>query len=315
MSAEKRKRRKMEQFLSELDRLYAEGNNEKTERYLLDTLQRSRDGGRPTETAGILNELSGFYRGISRYSESLRAGAEAMAILEKTGLSDTPQFATMMVNYAGALRLNGQTEASRERFLLAKNKLEQLHAEDSYQYVSLLNNLALTCQDLGSYEEAISLTEEAVRRMRLRADREDEVPTGLTNLATLYLRKGEPAQAGRIVGEALEAFRALPERSAHEAAALSVLGTLQYSARNFEEAEKSFSESVSQTEAVFGKNVDFASAMRSLALTERALRKRQEAVNCQQEAVSVLSRLLGSTHARTEQYRRELEILKEEAEA
>lgn len=307
----------MDQFYAQLDALYLEGDNRKTEQFLLNTLQRVRAGGeaRSAEAAGIMNEISGFYRGVSRYSESLHYGAEAMKLLELHGMKDTPQFATMMVNYAGALRLSGQLDASRERFLAAKDLLERLNAENTYQYVSLLNNLALTDQDLGQFDEAVRLTEQAVELMRQRSDREDEVPTGLTNLATLYLRQGKTEQAEATVLEALTEFRKLSDRSAHEAAALSVLGTLQFGRREYENAAESFRESVRQTEAVFGKNVDYASALRSLALTERALGNHSETVRCMEEACGVLKKLLGSQHPRFLQMEEELKKVIGEAEA
>lgn len=302
----------MNEFFETLDRLYQTAPQQ-VEAYLLETLATCRAQGLEGEAASVMNELGGYYRGVSRYGDSLRYTRESMAIWEAQGLHRSVQFATMLLNYAGLQRLMGQLAPSRDSFLRAKALLEELGETGHYAYVSLLNNLALTQQELGEMAEAIRLMEQSLALLRARPRQEDEIPTALNNLAAMHLRQGDTVQAEARVREALEGFAALPESSAHEAAAWGTLGVILYGQRRYEAAEAAFLRAAEGTKAVFGENVDAASALRSLAFTRQALGRRAAAAEAMGEAVRILSALLGEAHPRVNGYRQELEALEAEA--
>ena len=133
----------MDEFFRELDQRFQDGDLERIEGFLRDTLNRLEAGGRKEsgEYASVLNEMACFFRGVSRYKESADTFAQALELMERLGLERTPQFATILVNCAGLYRLLKQRERSAEMFLRAKSLLEQAGKQPAYAYVSVLNNL------------------------------------------------------------------------------------------------------------------------------------------------------------------------------
>ena len=135
----------------ELDRRFQDGNLERIEGFLRETLSRLEEEGRGEsgEYASVLNEMACFFRGVSRYTESADAFTRSLELMERLGMERTPQFATILVNCAGLYRLMKQGERSAEMFLRAKALLEQAGKQPAYAYVSVLNNLALVYQESG----------------------------------------------------------------------------------------------------------------------------------------------------------------------
>ncbi len=296
----------MDEFFSTLDNLYLTGDQEKIERFMLDKLRELEEQGETLDASSVMNELAGYYRGTSRYGDSVRYAQASMAILQERGMGETIQYATMLLNYAGVLRLMGKLTQSRDSFRESKAILERLGETGSYAYVSLLNNLALTLQDMNEGDEAIELAQQALSIMRGRAEREDEVPTSLNNLSAMYLRQKKFDKAEETVRQALEEFHALPERSAHEAAAWGTLGVIFYQTKRLPEALDAFEKAAEQTKFVFGENVDYASSLRSIAVIKLAMQDRKGAAERQAQALRVLKNLLGEQHPRVQSYAQEL---------
>lgn len=303
----------MDEFFSTLDRLYLEGNQQKIENYLKATLEALLNQGdeRALDAASVLNEMGGYYRGTSRYAESCDCCGRAIAILEEKGMGETIQVATMKLNYAGTLRLMGQLGKSLALFSESKELLEKLGETGSYEYISLLNNLSLTCQDMGDGEKAIELAEAALEAVRKLPNLEDEVPTALNNLAAMLLRQKKYDDAEYRVRQALTEFGKLPVSSAHEAAAQSTLGVILFNTGRTEAAADAFLASAAGTLSVFGKNVDYASALRSLSICREKLGDRDGADTALEEAVECLTNLLGANHPHVQVYAGELNSLRE----
>lgn len=113
----------------------------------------------------VLNELAGFYRGVSRYEDSVNAYLSALMILEAAGQRDKPSYATIGMNAAGTLRLAGRLSEAEEMF---EHSLRLLDPED-YAYASAQNNLAIVLQEQGKFKEAEKLAEQALEWVRRKA--------------------------------------------------------------------------------------------------------------------------------------------------
>lgn len=303
----------MDEFFMMLDHLYMGGDQQKIERFLKEELEKLEAAGeeRALDAASVLNEMGGYYRGTSRYAESCDCCAKAIAILEEKGMGETIQVATMKLNYAGTLRLMGQLGKSYTLFNESKELLEKLGETGSYEYISLLNNLSLTCQDMGDGDRAIELAEASLEAVSKLPEREDEVPTALNNLAAMLLRQKKYDDAEYRVRQALTEFKKLPVTSSHEAAAQSTLGVILFNTGRTAEAADAFLAAAAGTLSFFGKNVDYASTLRSLSICREKLGDREGADTALEEAVECLAERLGPNNPRVQVYAGELQKLRE----
>ena len=129
-------------FYQELDQRYSRGLEE-VERFLLE----SRGAFRETENAAGLvavhNELGSFYRGTSRYAESLEAfQAAGEEIVCRMG-ADCVEYATLLNNMAGTYRLMGRPAEALELFRQAIDIYQSQNAEDSYAFVRVFKKISL----------------------------------------------------------------------------------------------------------------------------------------------------------------------------
>ncbi len=255
---------RMKDFLESLDRLYRAGDRETAERVLLHALEHA--AGR--EKAALLNELGGFYRGISRYEESAGAFRGALSCLEALGQDQGAEYATVLLNLGGACRLAGkQTEAEQ----LLKQALCLLTPEES-AYVGAQNALALVYREEGLLEEAIQLEQEALAWLERHGASDQERATALNNLASLHLALGQTAQAACLIEQSLSLFGAMTQPDPHYAAALSTRGAICFRLGKTDQAELAYREAMELTEHYFGRNQEYQSARAALETVRQSRR-------------------------------------------
>ena len=138
-------------FFEELDALYGKGDRNALEEYLENGLAKARRDGDGDMEVAILNEMGGFYRGVSEYSLAEDYFDEAMQLMRRRGQAGTYGYAVALMNRAGNARMSGDPYHAAALFLEAREILARDRDKSDYAYVSLLNNLALTYQDLGRY--------------------------------------------------------------------------------------------------------------------------------------------------------------------
>ena len=125
----------LEYFYRRLDQYYAEGDLEAVERFLLDYKQETKQRGGDVLIA-VCDELGSFYRGTSRYEESVSAFQEAGdAIAAQLG-TDCVEYATLLNNMAGTFRLAGQQERAVNYFSKAVDIYHRQGAEDGSHHAA-----------------------------------------------------------------------------------------------------------------------------------------------------------------------------------
>mgnify|MGYP000635799320 CR=1 FL=1 len=97
----------------------------------------------PVFTAA-LNELGTYYRGASRYDESVQAFEEAGRDILSYGQKDTADYATNRINLAGTLRLQHQYDRALALYEEARHIYLRLEGRQSYHYAATLNNISLS---------------------------------------------------------------------------------------------------------------------------------------------------------------------------
>ena len=111
----------MKELFSQIDGLYQQADLPAVEEKLTGALKKLEKQGkeRSPEYAQVANELAGFYRGVSRYPESLHFFQTAMELLAEHGLLESEAYASAEMNCAGTYRLMGQLDQAEEGFLSA----------------------------------------------------------------------------------------------------------------------------------------------------------------------------------------------------
>ena len=285
----------MNEFYAKLDELYRKGDIEAVEEYLLNAVGETDESS--PQRAGLLNELAGFYRGVSRYAESEKTFIQSLAIFEAAGMEATPEYATVLLNLAGLHRLTGAADKAIELFRSAMRKLEDADARDSYAYVSILNNLALAFQSNGDLTQALEYASKALELMRAGSGNEHEVASSLNNLASIRLGLGQLDTADELIAEALGIFDAMPEPDVHHAAALTTKAVLMCRKGNHLESLSDFQRALELTKRFFGENIEFAVCKRNISEVFELLGDVSSAITELSDAVRIMDKLLGSEHA------------------
>ena len=270
-------------FFEELDALYGKGDRNALEEYLENGLAKARRDGDGDMEVAILNEMGGFYRGVSEYSLAEDYFDEAMQLMRRRGQAGTYGYAVALMNRAGNARMSGDPYHAAALFLEAREILARDRDKSDYAYVSLLNNLALTYQDLGEPEKALACAEEALEIVRQGSDYEHEIATSLNNVASIWMSMGELGKAAELLKEALAIYDAMPEANVHHAAALNSMAVVEYRRGNAEAALGYLEKAAKLNAFFFGKNWDYyrilgnrAEILASLGRTEEASALRAE---------------------------------------
>ncbi|WP_049898239.1 tetratricopeptide repeat protein [Ruminococcus gauvreauii] len=222
----------------------------------------------------VYNEMGSFYRGTSRYQESLSAFRKSQELVLDLKGRDTADYAVSVNNIAGTYRLMGEYEQAVSLFLEALNIHEKLGDRQSYAYASVHNNLALACQELGQLSRAASHLETALPLIETMPGHSHEAAVTETNLGILYHRMGETEKAHRSIAGALHTFEGLDdEKNVHYAAALNMLGTFHYETGQYEQAAAAYKKAAEYTERFFGRNAEYETACRNLSRARRKLRE------------------------------------------
>ena len=285
----------MNEFYGKLDELYGQGDLGAVEKFLLNAVGEAVECS--PERAGLLNELAGFYRGVSRYAESENTFMQSLAIFESAGMEASPEYATVLLNLAGLHRLTGDADKAVELFQSAMKKLEDADARDSYAYVSILNNLALAFQSKGDLTQALEYASKALELMRAGSGNEHEVASSLNNLASIRLGLGQLDTADELIAEALGMFEAMPEPDVHHAAALTTKAVLMCRKGNHRESLSDFRRALELTKRFFGENIEFAVCRRNISEVFELLGDVSSAIAELSDAVRIMDKLLGPEHA------------------
>lgn len=286
-------------FFEQLDALYQEGDHKKIETFLLDCLRDFTLTHNDAMVIATFNELGAFFRGISQYERAERYFQESMALLTKMGMQVSKQYAGVLLNYAGCCRFAGNLPKAEELFLKAKFLFENLDAEQDYEYVSLLNNLALVYMDQGKTEQALELADQALSIVRTLDDAEHEIATSLNNVATMYLNLQKYDKAEALLREALAVYDAMPEANVHHAAALNSLAFLYVRQGKYPQALDLLQRAAEKNQFFFGENCDQARIYSGIASVQAILGDKSAAALYQQKAHSIFSRQLGINNPAT----------------
>ena len=179
-----------------LDHYMNRKDYESAERHLLYWLDEAERGFDLRGRLLVCNELIGFYRKTGRKEEAFRFCSEALALLKKMDFEESISAGTTCVNAATAYSAFGEHSDALALFQKARDLYERFPHTQPHLLGGLYNNMALTCQALGRYEEAFQFYHQALEKMSL-------VSGGVLEQAVTYLNMADAVaeQSGLEEGE------------------------------------------------------------------------------------------------------------------
>jgi tetratricopeptide (TPR) repeat protein len=276
----------VEAMLQELDGYFQRKEIARVEPFLLARLSEASAANDGATGLTILNELMGFYRGMSRFQESITAAHQALRLLDMLGQQGTASHATTLLNVATAYRAGGQTAKAIAQYEEVMAIYRTLKVDDAALVASLYNNLSLAWQEVNKHEKAIHYLQMALPLVR-DLDNSDMLASTLTNLATSELRCGRLADARRDLANAVRLFESQAITNSHFGAALAGLGEVAYREGRHQEAISHYERALADIESHYGRNAYYAVTEQSLALVREASAERGVATTPGRASVSV----------------------------
>ncbi|MDO4287487.1 MAG: tetratricopeptide repeat protein [Eubacteriales bacterium] len=304
----------LEKFYQALDLQYSQGDLDQIERFLLESAaQMNEDAAeRVGEQIAVYNELGSFYRGISRYENSISAFRLAEELAEKEMGEKSTQYATVLNNMAGTYRLMGKYEEAIGLFQKSVQIYRLNGEQQTYAYASVLNNMALVYRETKQLKTAIEYLEEALSIIETMPQCQQEVAVTYNNLTALYHAAGDTEKAKKCVELAIREFEKCADvENVHYAAGLNSFAGFLYADGAYEEALALYQKSAEYTKRFFGENIEYGVTCQNMYWVYEKTGQWKEAIAALQQAKQTFQRLLGEKHERTRAVADDLKRLKE----
>lgn len=188
-------------------------------------------------------------------------------------------------------------------------RLARLHANPvTYRTVPSLVSLAFACSNLNKTQEAEKLYREALDILNLQSEGEKDLPSTMTNLASVLLQEGRYEEADFIASEAKKKLAELPELDEWTAVFNArTLATVYTEQGRYREAEVISCDILAQQLDEAWKPGDFtvSSILEILSILENLARtcdfseRYQQAESIYEKTLAVRNQLKGSTNSQT----------------
>ncbi len=228
----------------ELDGLFKDGRLDEVEDFLKQKLALADNEGDVGARLGILNELIGFYREMTRKTEVEEAAKQIMEALELSGLSGTIEAGTSLMNIANAYRFLGDYDKAIETY----KKVEDIYTghldKDDFRWPSLYNNTSLVYSAIQDYDRAINYLNKALELALSHEDADIEIAVTYTNIGQAYMSAGDYEAAEASLVEAEKIFAAGGKTDYHYSGCANAYGALYTLKGDYERAVRYYEEAL-----------------------------------------------------------------------
>jgi len=268
-------------FFYDVDQLLSEKKYTEAENYMKNALAEAEEACDAGATISICNELGGYYRAVSRYSEGIPLYEKALELIYQMGLNGTEHHGTTLVNYATTVTLIGDIEKALALDKAAAAIFAEAGFALDYRLATLYNNMSFLCMDLGHYEEAQTSLNDALYILKTLPDTEIDVAVTYSNLAGVYLAMNQVDEAKVTVKKALDLFITESGRNdVHYAGAVNTLGEIYFKEGIYDKAAALFEEAMALTARDFGdRTQSYAILCRNLAACYEEMERFDDAAN------------------------------------
>ncbi len=244
----------MDELLETLDELLAAGKLSEAEGLLLNALSRAASLNDARASLSILIELSGVYRAEEHFAESMNVAEQALTLLHAMGLTGTAPHASALNNAAVSYREGGKALDALECY----DALEQIYQEnlrpDDIRFAALYNDMALTCQGLQQYGQALEYFQKTEQILKLFRENGLELAVTYTNMAMNAQLLGDGIRAHGYLQKGERLFLEHNPQDPQYGALLTLRGQILYNNGSYQEAANAYAQALSLIEICFGKN-------------------------------------------------------------
>ena len=283
----------MNNFYYQLDRLFEEKKLKEAEEFMKETLAQAEAESDAGAVITVCNELGGYYRAVSRYSDGIPLYEKALKLMRDMGLERSEHYGTTLVNYATTYTMAGDTIKALNLYTEAAEIYAEAGLGADYRLATLFNNMSFLCQDLEDYPQAQEYLEKSLFILKGLEESEIEVAITYSNLANVYLAMGQIDEAKVTVKKALDLFIGESgDSDVHYAGAVCTLGEIYFKEADYEKASALFREAMKLTERDYGTdNLSYAVLCENLALCLKELGDEEEALSFDNKASDIKERI------------------------
>ena len=283
----------MNNFYYQVDRLFEEKKLKEAEEFMKETLAQAEAESDAGAVITVCNELGGYYRAVSRYSDGIPLYEKALKLMRDMGLERSEHYGTTLANYATTYTMAGDTIKALNLYTEAAEIYAEAGLGADYRLATLFNNMSFLCQDLEDYPQAQEYLEKSLFILKGLEESEIEVAITYSNLANVYLAMDRIDEAKVSVKKALDLFIGESgDSDVHYAGAVCTLGEIYFKEADYEKAAALFRESMKLTERDYGEdNLSYAVLCENLALCLKELGDDEEALSFENKASHIKERI------------------------
>ena len=283
----------MNNFYYQVDRLFEEKKLNEAEEFMKETLAQAEAESDAGAVITVCNELGGYYRAVSRYSDGIPLYEKALKLMRDMGLAHSEHYGTTLVNYATTYTMAGDTIKALNLYTEAAEIYAEAGLGADYRLATLFNNMSFLCQDLEDYPQAQEYLEKSLFILKGLEESEIEVAITYSNLANVYLAMDRIDEAKVSVKKALDLFIGESgDSDVHYAGAVCTLGEIYFKEADYEKAAALFREAMKLTERDYGEdNLSYAVLCENLALCLKELGDEEEALKFENKSYEIKGRI------------------------
>ena len=178
----------MPEVIKKLDGFFAENKIQQAGEFLDEQLSLSREIGDWRSELSILSELIGYHRRSGDREKGISSVNDGLKLIEQHGMGRTISGATVILNAATTLKCFGEPERSIPLFIHVSRVYSEQLAPTDYRFAGLYNNMALSYEDLGDYQQAKKYIKMALSLLEKMEGNENDMAASLCNLAEVYFK-------------------------------------------------------------------------------------------------------------------------------
>lgn len=283
----------MNNFYYEVDRLFEEKKIQEAEDFMKDTLAQADAENDAGAVITVCNELGGYYRAVSRYSDGIPLYEKALRLMRDMGLERSEHYGTTLVNFATTYTMAGDIVRALNLYTEAAEIYAEAGLGNDYRLATLFNNMSFLCQDLEDYPQAQEYLEKSLFILKALEESEIEMAITYSNLANVYLAMDQISEAKVTVKKALDLFIGESgDSDVHYAGAVCTLGEIYFREADYEKAAALFREAMKLTERDYGTdNLSYAVLCENLALCLKDPDDEEEAARLKKTASEIKERI------------------------
>lgn len=286
----------MNGFYEQIDNYFAVKDFAGAEHLMKSTLAQAEAEQDHAATVTVCNELGGFYRAFSRYSEGVPLYQKALQCLRLLGMENTDAHGTTLINYATTLAIIGDNQKALDAYQHAAEIFSSGAYARDYRLATLYNNMSSLYQNMQQLDKAETYLYKAMEILEALSESEIEIAITWSNLAGVYLAMNEAHRlpdARKAAEKAITCFiEASGDSDVHFSAAVTALGDVFYREGLYDDAEIQFRKAMDLTKRDYGdQTLGYAVLCDNLAQTLQALGREDEAAGFTAQAAAIKERI------------------------